>query len=523
MLFSTVATVGSIAEQLPHTFTLSHFFITLLMLITMILVARTAVAGTKYSSILIIVVFGLLMGFLVVRSGLDVAGLPQFPVVALSSKTAIIALIASFFVGGQELKKLFFKEKIDKEAIMVPADEELFLGTGRTQFFFLLRAFFILVGIQSLYALIKGPAAGDVLGRSYLLLSYMGLVFATIFIDNKAKIFSRHQYILKGLVEIAAILTVLLVSLQIATLIKPVIALPQIFFAMLISAGLGMAFSNWQFGPTIHALLFAGIPVVLAGTFLIGGSRIAEAFNTPGMKSVMLYGFTGQLFWMFGGIAILIFLAKANHIRNIAPGMAGSLSHSGLTGACTGGDLGAEAATRAPIMINVPFFGHIFVFSILAASAKAGQLMYAWTGLIVLAGLVLTVLSIQTLKKANGDHVFEVKGLMQFSFGWQLTAVFSSFGMLALAGMPLSHASIAVSSALSHFGLFTAVSNPDPMFGPEAAAMITFIFAMPFLVHPLVFGVFGNAATNGGKMSARIVLGLAIIGLAGLIYSLFTV
>jgi len=518
-----IEVLSTTAAYLPHTFTLGHFFITMLLLITMILVSRTVVAGTKYSSILIIVIFGLTMGYLMVNSGLDTAGLAEFPVVGLVGKTAIIALIASFFVGGQELKKIFMNEKIDAETIMVPSDEEIFLGTGRTQFFFIMRAFFILVGIQAVYTMINGVKSTDLLKDSYLILSYLGLIFSVIFIDSKAKIASKQQYILKGLVEIVAIIVILLLSLKIAMAIKETIALPQIFFAMLISAGLGVLFSKWKFGPTIHALLFAGIPVVLAGTFLVGGSRIAEAFTKPGMTSVMLYGFTGQLFWMFGGIAILIFLAKANHIRNIAPGMAGALSHSGLTGACTGGDLGAIAASRAPIMINVPFFGHIFVFSILAASAEAGDLIIPWVAPVVVAGLILTAFSIRTLSKAKGDDALEVKGLMQYSFGWQLTAVFLSFTMLSLAGMPLGNASIAVSSALSHFGLFTAVSNPNPMFGAEAAAMITFIFAMPFLVHPLVFGIFGKAASNEGKMPEKAVLILAAIGFAGMCYSLFTI
>jgi hypothetical protein len=225
--------------------------------------------------------------------------------------------------------------------MMVPSDDEIFLGTGRTQLFFLMRAFFILVGVQSLYTMVKGTTEGDILQRSYLLLSYIGLVCSIIFIDSKATIFSRQQYLWKGFAEVVGILAVLLISLRVAVWIKPMIALPQIFFAMLISAGLGMVFSKWKLGPTLHALLFAGIPVVLAGTFLLGGSRMADAFQTPGMQSVMLYGFTGQIFWMFGGIAVLVFLGRANHVRNIAPGMAGALSHSGLTGACTGGDLGA--------------------------------------------------------------------------------------------------------------------------------------------------------------------------------------
>lgn len=51
----------------------------------------------------------------------------------------------------------------------------------------------------------------------------------------------------------------------------------------------------------------------------------------------MGYGFFGQLLWMFGWILLLIAFGKANHVRTLAPGMVGSLSHSGLTGACTAG------------------------------------------------------------------------------------------------------------------------------------------------------------------------------------------
>jgi tryptophan-rich sensory protein len=81
--------------------------------------------------------------------------------------------------------------------------------------------------------------------------------------------------------------------------------------------------------------------------------------------------------------------------------MAGSLSHSGLTGACTAGDLGYEAQVRAPIMINIPFIGHIFVFSVLAASATAGKLLIPYTLLIVAAGLGLTYWAIRLLKKSQ--------------------------------------------------------------------------------------------------------------------------
>ena len=116
---------------------------------------------------------------------------------------------------------------------------------------------------------------------------------------------------------------------------------------------------------------------------------------------IMGYGFFGQLLWMFGGILLLIHFGKANHVRNLAPGMAGSLSHSGLTGACTAGDLGHEAAARAPIMINIPFFGHIFVFTILAFSAAKGALLSLPSALVVIAGIVLTSIFLRHLSKAG--------------------------------------------------------------------------------------------------------------------------
>ena len=128
-------------EQFSHIYALNHFFLTMVMLITMVLVARTVVAGTRYSSILIVVVFGLAMGYIMVKSNVANPGLEEFPMIVLASKTTIVALIASFFVGGQELKKLLFKEEFNIDDIMVPSNEEVILGTSSTQFFFLLRAF----------------------------------------------------------------------------------------------------------------------------------------------------------------------------------------------------------------------------------------------------------------------------------------------------------------------------------------------------------------------------------------------
>ena len=509
----------SLSEHISNAHILNEFVLSFIMVVSMVLVSRSVVAGTRYSPILIIVIFGLIMGWILVSSDLASPGLTEFPIVDLSSKVTITALIASFFVGGQEIRKILANRKIDKTDIVIPSEEELFLGTKFTQFMFIIRAFFILIGIESLRRVILGIQSSEAIDRFYPLLGYMGIVGSVILIDYKAKITNKASYVRKGVIETALILGILLASFFIAQLIRPYIALPEIFFAMFLSVFMGMIFINWKFGPTIRSLLFAGIPIVLAANFMVGGSRIAEAFQLSGVTEVLTFGFFGQLLWMFGGLAILIAMGKSNHIRNLAPGMAGSLSHSGLTGACTAGDLGTEAAVRAPIMINVPFLGHIFVFSILAASVTAGKLIYWWSFIVLAIGLIITWISLRTLRHAAGKEKNEIRGLMMFSLGWQLTAVFGGLVILSLSGMGLAEAVMANSSAISHFGLFAAIQGG--MFGEQAAGLIAFIFAMPFLVHPLVFGIFGKTAENNGIMPERIVYLLAGLGIVGVLYSMF--
>ncbi len=506
-------------EQIVNVQMLNQLLLTLLLIIPIIFISRAVVAGTKYSPILIIVIFGLGMGLALVKGNVATPGLPEFPIITLISKVTITALIVSFFVGGQELRRIFSNRPLLKDEMVVPSDEEVMLGTKRTQFVFIVRAFFILIGIEGLKRLILGVSGDDQLAKFYPIIAYIGIAGAIILIDYKATVKNKPQYIRKGVFEIAVIVVILIVSTLIAQWVKPLIGLPQIFFSMIISAGLGAIFTNWKFGPTIRSLLFAGIPVVLAANFIVGGSQILEAIKLTEMRSVMAFGLFGQLLWMFGGLTILILIGKANHVRNLAPGMAGSLSHSGLTGACTAGDLGVEAATRAPIMINIPFFGHIFVFSILAASASRGELYAGWVGAIVLVGIGITILALSTLRKSNGSESKEIKGLMQFSFGFQIVAVFGSFFLLWLGGMPINDSAMAASSAISHFGLFAAVQGG--MFGGQAATMIPFIFAMPFLIHPFVFGTFGKAVSADGKMPSKIVYILAGIGVAGVLFALF--
>jgi hypothetical protein len=99
------------------------------------------------------------------------------------------------------------------------------------------------------------------------------LLLSVIIIDSRAKLPVKQVYIRKGVVEILAIILVLKISLHLAALIEPRIALPQSFFAMIISSALGMALPKWKLGPTLNSLLFAGIPVVLAGSFLVGAQE----------------------------------------------------------------------------------------------------------------------------------------------------------------------------------------------------------------------------------------------------------
>ncbi len=496
---------------------LNHFWLTLLLLLPVILISRAVVAGTKYSPILIIVMFGLTLGLVLEISGIGTPGLIEFPIIGLASGVTVTALIVTFFVGGQKLRNTFFKAKFSNKDDVVLNEKEIILGTKGTQFVFIVRAFFILLGIEGLKRIILGQTEGE-LGSFYPLIAFLGISGAIILIDSKAVIDNKRKYLGRGFLEIFMILLVLILSYYISIWIKDLIALPQIFFAMLISSGLGMYLSNWKFGPTMRSLLFAGIPMVLAAVFIIGGSRLLEAFKLEGMVQVMAFGFFGQLFWMFVGVALLVFFGKSNKIGILAPGMAGSLSHSGLTGACTAGDLGETAKDRAPVMINVPFLGHIFVFTILAASASQGKLYIIPGFIVVLVGIALTYWSLKTLRNASNNDNVEIKGLMLFSLGWQLIAVFGGFIMLHYAGLSLEYAAMANSSALSHFGLFASIQGG--MFGTEAASLISFIFAMPFLIHPVVFGMFGKAMSNNGEMPKGIVAALAIIGILGVTFSL---
>ena len=509
---------------------LIHVFISLLMLLSIVLISRSVVAGTKYSPILIIVVFGLSLGIIFKITGLVEPGLAEFPIIGLLSSTTVAALVVAFFVGGQKIRNTFFKPKFAKEDDVTLNEHEVMLGTKGTELVFIVRAFFILLGIISVTKIITG--VDDLLSDYYPIIAFFGLSGAVILIDSKAKINDKRRYLARGVVELVMIIAILYMAHLISQGVNGFIALPQIFFAMLISSLLGMIFPDWRFGPTMRSLLFGGIPIVLAAVFLIGGTRLLEAFSLDGMKQVMAFGFFGQLFWMFIGICLLAFIGKSNKVDILAPGMAGSLSHSGLTGACTAGDLGVIAKDRAPVMINVPFLGHLFVFTILAAAAssKIGSLLKPQTLIpaiiVIVVGAVLTNYSLSILRKAKGEDSKEIKGLILFSLGWQLVAVFGGFLMLSLAGMNLENAAMANSAAISHFGLFAAIQGgmfESVDMAIQSSELILFIFAMPFLIHPVVFGMFGKAMSNNGQMPKKAISLFAILGILGVIFSLFVI
>jgi hypothetical protein len=505
-------------QEIAHQHLFNQFWLSVFFVIPMVLVARAVVAGTRYSAILIIVVFGLAMGYLLVATGVSEPGLADFPMLGMIAQATIIALVASFFVGGQELRRIFSRIHVPPDQSVVYATEQIFFGTGRTQLIFVTRAFFMLLGIEALTRFVLGAVPDTTLGRYYPLIAYMGLVISVILIDHKATILDKRLYLRKGVAEMAVVVATLVAGYWIAGWVRPLIALPQIFFVMILAAALGAVLYRWQHGPAIRCLLFAGIPVVLAGNFVIGGSRISEAFTLTGMNAVLAYGFFGQVLWMFGGIALLILFARTAAVRNLAPAMAGGLSHAGLTGACTAGDLGDAAARRAPIMINIPFFGHIFVFSILAVSLERGVLSVGPAVLMAAVGVGLTALALRNLRRGQEKEDREVAALMQFSFGWQMAAVFGGLLLLALARMPMEDAIMAKSASISHFGLFAAIQGG--MAGDAAQLMIAFVFAMPFLVHPLVFFMFGRAMENDGIMPRVAVYALALFGLAGVLGAL---
>jgi len=492
---------------------LDQIWLTLLVLVPIVLVARLVVVGSRYSPILIVVVFGLGLGALMVASGAGTPGLADHDLLGMLGRATIIALAAAFFTGGQQLRRLFGQVEAPgtaPAAAQVTADAtEVIPGTDRSQLFAILRAFFVLMGVEAAVRALMGT--GGEKAAVLPLIAYLGLILAAITLDAGTRVADKRRFLGRGVLELAVLIAVLLAAALLARELRALAAFPPIFFAMLIAVGLGWVWHDWQHGPALRALLFGGIPVVLAANFLIGGSLLLQALALEGMAPILVYGFFGQMLWMFGGISALMLFGRTAAVRNLAPGMAGALSHAGLTGACTAGDMGEIAQRRAPILIAVPFLGHVVLFTILAFSLEAGRMLLWPVALAGLAGVVISGFAFRDLRRSAGDDRREVRGLMLFAFGWQLVALFG--GLMLLSGLPLDHAAMASSAALSHFGLFAALQGG--LFGPEAASLIAVVFAMPFLVHPFVFVMFGRGMERGGEMPRAPAYVLAAIGAAG--------
>jgi len=139
--------------------------------------------------------------------------------------------------------------------------------------------------------------------------------------------------------------------------------------------------------------------------------------------------------------------------------------------------------------------------------------------LVVVIGLALSFYAMTILRKSNNEDAKEIKRLIYFSFGWQVVAVFGGLVLLTLGSLPLNYAGMGATSSLSHFGLFAATQGG--LFGTEAANMISFIFSIPFLVHPVVFFMFGKAMQDDGRMPVKTVYALTAIGVVGILVSAF--
>ena len=188
-------------EQFSNIELLNQFWLMLFFLIPIVLVSRMVVAGTRFSPILIIVILGLGMGYLLVETGVATPGLVEYPFIDLMARTTIIALTVSFFVGGQELRKILGNKDLDVEDSVVPSEEETFLGTSRTQFFFIVRAFFLLFGLEGITRMILSDGTQS-FDNVYPLIAYIGIIGSILLIDNKAKLKNKKQYMKKGIVEI---------------------------------------------------------------------------------------------------------------------------------------------------------------------------------------------------------------------------------------------------------------------------------------------------------------------------------
>ena len=203
----------------------NQLWLTLFLVIPMVLIARTVVAGSCYSPILIIVIFGLALGHVLVATGAAQPGLPGFTLLSLLSGTTVVVLAAAFFAGGQQLRRLFGALQVPPDDSMQPCTEETLLGTNRTQLMFVLRAVFLLLGIEAARRVFMGADSGPLVAY-YPLIAYIGVLLAFILIDHKATLRNKREYLGRGMAEIGVLALLLLLAGLLAQTLRPLIALP---------------------------------------------------------------------------------------------------------------------------------------------------------------------------------------------------------------------------------------------------------------------------------------------------------
>lgn len=504
---------------------LSQFLFSLSLILLLLLASRALVARTNYSSVLILVVSALGMGVLLTRSGITSVGIPELPLLSLLSRGTLIALIPIFFVGGQQLRKIFGEIPHVPEEINLPSKVEVFYGTTTSQLTMISRAFFLLLGITGTEEFLIGYPANDPLGQFYPLIGYISLMTALVMVDSKAIIHNRRAYVQRGIIEFVLILAIIIAANSLAFWQGNTIALPEILFIVMISTSLGSVMHSWQSGVTFQALFYAGLPVALAANFVIGGSWLEEGFMmieqfTPTLLAVLIYGFLGQFFWLFGALALMIYVGRNREVRNLATGLSGSLAHINLLAAATANEMGAIAIKRAPIMTIITIFSYLLVTIVDRISLGSPTRIIVISAIIIFLGALITIKSLQILKQSESLESDEVRAMMLFSFGWQVIALFSGILLLHAVVIQTDYGLLTYSANLSHIGLFALFQ--EHWLSGEIKKTVPFIYAMPLIAQPFLFWVFGYAINRGETLTiggCRAVLALALFGLIAIAVS----
>ena len=65
-----------------------------------------------------------------VNSDVGTPGLPEFLIINFIGKVIFIAFIDPFFLGGQEIRKIMVKIKLEPDETVIPYNDEIVSGTN---------------------------------------------------------------------------------------------------------------------------------------------------------------------------------------------------------------------------------------------------------------------------------------------------------------------------------------------------------------------------------------------------------